>query len=321
MTGLHQPVMLNEVIDGLHIRPQGTYVDCTFGRGGHSQAILQQLNGQGRLIALDRDPQAIESAQSLIDTYPNFCIVHASFSELADVMRKLEIQSVDGILLDLGVSSPQIDNGERGFSFRFNGPLDMRMDTTRGTPVSDWLNHAEITDITEVIRDYGEERFAWKIANAIAQFRSHTPITTTQELADIVRSVVRRNPREPRGPDPATRTFQALRIYWNDELGELSTVLTQCLSLLAKQGRLAIISFHSLEDRIVKQFLQKNSKPEILPRKLPIRYAEQNHPDLRLIKNLQRPSEIEAQQNPRARSARLRVAERISERTADESLI
>ena len=297
----HIPVLLNEAVDALVQTASGCYVDGTFGRGGHSRAILGRLELGGRLIAFDKDPQAIACANAIEDT--RFSIRHESFTALA----ALPAHSVDGVLLDLGVSSPQIDTPERGFSFRHDGPLDMRMDTTRGVSVADWLATAKIEHIAEVIRDYGEERFATQIAKAIdARRQERGAITSTAELASIVAGAVKT--REP-GKDPATRTFQAFRIYINAELEELRQALESALTVLKPEGRLAVITFHSLEDRIVKQFMVQHSR-EVFDRRLPAAFAQAPVPmPLRDVVRL-RPSSDEVQQNPRARSAILRVAVR-----------
>jgi 16S rRNA (cytosine1402-N4)-methyltransferase len=298
---MHEPVLLSEAIEALAIDPQGAYLDGTFGRGGHSRAILERLGPQGRLIALDRDPQAEQAAQEIRDA--RFSFVRAPFSTLSRVLGSRVLQ---GMLFDLGVSSPQLDDPARGFSFRADGPLDMRMDPTQGESAAQWLARAEEQEIKEAIRDYGEERFAKQIAAAIVAARRSEPLVRTGQLADLVAKAVRT--REP-GQDPATRTFQALRIYVNRELEEVSLMLPQALAHLAPGGRLALISFHSLEDRIVKRFMQANARPEV-PRGLPLREAEMPQPALRLVARAQRASEQETRRNPRARSATLRVAER-----------
>ncbi|MCX7137235.1 MAG: 16S rRNA (cytosine(1402)-N(4))-methyltransferase RsmH, partial [Proteobacteria bacterium] len=249
--GSHTPVLLQAAVEGLRVRADGVYVDCTFGRGGHSREILARLGKGGRLIALDRDLAAIAAHGDIDDE--RLQLVHSSFSGLHDVLRERGIAQVDGILLDIGVSSPQLDDGTRGFSFRVDAPLDMRMDTSRGTTAAGWLASADEQEIREVIRNYGEERFAKQIAAAIVAARAGRPVATTRELAGIVAKAVRT--REP-GQDPATRTFQALRIHVNQELEELTRVLPQCVAALAPEGRLVVISFHSLEDRIVKRFLR-----------------------------------------------------------------
>jgi len=282
-------------------------VDCTFGRGGHSREILARLGARGRLLALDRDTDAVAAAAEIAD--PRFAIVHATFAQLAQVLPAQHIDRVNGILMDLGVSSPQLEEAARGFSFRLDGPLDMRMDVTRGLTVAEWLATASENQIGEVIRTYGEERFAQPIARAIVAARSRGALRTTRELAQIVAQAVR--PREP-GQDPATRTFQALRIFINQELEELSLALEQCLHALAAGGRLAVISFHSLEDRIVKRFMRGHSQPAPVPRGLAVKEADRAPPKLRLIGKAQRASAAEIAANPRARSAVLRIAERLA---------
>ncbi len=301
---MHQPVLLAEALDALAIRPEGTYVDGTFGRGGHSMQMLQRLGAQGRLVALDRDPEAASSAAAIRD--PRFRFVRSNFARLEAALEEAGAGRVNGMLFDLGVSSPQLDDPARGFSFRADGPLDMRMDPDCGPSAAEWLARAEQEEITEVIRDYGEERFAKQIAAAIVAARAREPILRTRQLADLVGQAVRT--REP-GKDPATRTFQALRIHVNRELEEVSLMLPQALARLAEGGRLAVISFHSLEDRIVKRFLQDASKAR-LPRRLPLRAAELPQPPLRIVGRAVRASDAETRRNPRARSAILRVAER-----------
>ncbi len=301
----HVSVLLSEAVDALAIRADGLYVDATFGRGGHSRAVLAQLGPQGRLIAFDRDPAAIAAGQAVGDA--RLTLVHSAFSALDDELARLGVQVVDGVLLDLGVSSPQLDDAARGMSFRFDAPLDMRMDTSRGQTVAEWLAEASVGQITEVIREYGEERFAHAIAKAIATARAGGAVATTGQLAALVEKAVRT--REP-GQHPATRTFQALRIFINQELEELSRVLPACVSRLRPGGRLAVISFHSLEDRIVKRFMRDESRPPVLPRRLPVRAADLPAPRLRLVGKAARPGEAEVAANPRARSAVLRVAER-----------
>jgi 16S rRNA (cytosine1402-N4)-methyltransferase len=295
----HLPVLAAEAIEALAVRPDGTYVDGTFGRGGHSRLILERLGPAGRLIALDRDPQAAQAARAIGD--PRFTFFKARFSELSMVPA-----GVQGMLFDLGVSSPQLDDPARGFSFRHDGPLDMRMDPETGMSAAEWLATAEEQEIRGVIRDYGEERFAKQIAAALVAARGREPVVRTRQLADLVAATVRT--REP-GQDPATRTFQALRIHLNRELEEVSLMLPQAAERLAPQGRLAVISFHSLEDRIVKHFMQGQARPQ-LPRRLPLRASEMPEPMLRLVGRAQRASPEETRRNPRARSATLRVAER-----------
>ena len=301
----HVTVLLNEAVEALAIHADGTYVDGTFGRGGHSRAVLERLGAQGRLIAFDRDPAAIAAGQALGDA--RLTLVHSAFGDLDAALEALGVVQVDGVLLDLGVSSPQLDDASRGMSFRFDAPLDMRMDTSRGQTVAEWLAEASVGQITEVIRDYGEERFAHAIAKAIAAARTGGAVATTGQLAAIVEKAVRT--REP-GQHPATRTFQALRIFINQELEELTRVLPACVARLTPGGRLAVISFHSLEDRIVKRFMRDESRPPVLPARLPIRAADLPPPRLRLIGKAVRPSAAEVEANPRSRSAVMRIAER-----------
>ena len=298
---MHQAVLAEEAMAALAIHPDGTYVDGTFGRGGHSRAILERLSPRGRLIAFDRDPDAEAAARAIAD--PRFSFHRTDFSSLA---RMLGGRLVQGMLFDLGVSSPQLDDAQRGFSFRRDGPLDMRMDPTRGVSAAEWLAMAEEQQIGEVLRDYGEERFAKQIAAAIVAARRREPLERTRQLADLVAKTVRT--REP-GQDPATRTFQALRIHVNRELEEVSLMLPQAAAHLAPGGRLAVISFHSLEDRLVKRFLQGLARRDV-PRGVPLRESEIPEPPLRLVGRAVRPSVEETRRNPRARSATLRVAER-----------
>ena len=296
----HTTVLLSEAVDALDIQPDGTYVDATFGRGGHTRLVLSKLSSHGRLIAFDKDPEAIQAAQQIND--PRFSIRHQGFADLGE----LPAASVDGVLMDLGVSSPQIDNPARGFSFRFEGPLDMRMDTTRGQSVAEWLAEAELQQIAEVIRDYGEERFAVQIAKAIvARRQERGSLASTSELAQLVADTVKT--REP-GQNPATRTFQAFRIFINAELEELQQALSATLHILRPGGRLAVISFHSLEDRIVKQFITQHAR-EVYDRRAP--FAAPKVMDLKAIDRI-KPSEQEVAANPRARSAILRIAERLA---------
>ena len=294
----HTTVLLSEAVDALDIKPDGTYVDATFGRGGHSRLILSRLSPQGRLITFDKDLDAIAAAEQIQD--PRFSIRHQGFTHLGE----LDAGSIDGVLMDLGVSSPQIDNPARGFSFRNDGPLDMRMDTTRGQSVSEWLAEAEVQHIAEVIREYGEERFALQIAKAIDARRQERGVpTSTGELAQLVADTVKT--REP-GKDPATRTFQAFRIFINAELEELQHALAASLSVLQPEGRLVVISFHSLEDRIVKQFIAEHSR-EVFDRRAP--FAAPKVMQLNALGRV-KPSEAEIAGNPRSRSAVMRVAER-----------
>jgi 16S rRNA (cytosine1402-N4)-methyltransferase len=298
---MHQPVLLSEAIEALAIRPDGVYVDATFGRGGHSREILARLGPAGRLIAFDRDPEAERAAHDIADARLRFH--RTPFSALASV---LAAEKAHGMLFDLGVSSPQLDDPQRGFSFRADGPLDMRMDPTQGESAAEWIARAEQQQIAEAIGDYGEERFAKQIAAAIVAARSREPLVRTRQLADLVAKAVRT--REP-GQDPATRTFQALRIYINRELEEVSLTLPQALAGLATGGRLAVISFHSLEDRIVKRFFQAQARPDV-PRRLPLRESEMPKPALKILGRAMRASDAETRRNSRARSAILRVAER-----------
>lgn len=304
-SGSHRPVLLAEAVDALNPRPDGVYVDATFGRGGHSRALLARLGPRGRLIALDRDPQAVAAGRALAD--PRLAVVHAAFSRLAQVLLEQRAPTVAGVLFDLGVSSPQLDDAARGFSFRLDGPLDMRMDTTHGPTVAEWLATVSERELGEVIRRHGEERFAKSVARAIVAARAREPIATTRQLAGIVAKAVRS--REP-GQDPATRTFQALRIHINQEHEELSLALTQSVAALGPGGRLVVISFHSLEDRAVKQFMRQASSAAHVPSRLPLRAAELPRPLLRLVGKPVRPGAAEVAHNPRARSAVMRVAER-----------
>ncbi len=307
-TGEHQAVMLAPAVEGLNVRADGIYVDGTFGRGGHSRGILQALGSKGRLIALDRDPDAIKAGAAIDD--PRFTLLHGWFGDLHTLLHSIGIEQVDGILLDLGVSSPQLDEAARGFSFRFDAPLDMRMDTSRGLTAAQWLAMADESELREVIKNHGEERFAKQIAAAIVAARAVGPITTTRQLAALVAHAV--PAREPR-QDPATRTFQALRIHLNQELEELSLVLPQCITLLKPGARLAVISFHSLEDRMVKRFMREAVAGAHVPARLPLRAHELPQPLMRLIGKAQRADDAEVARNPRSRSATLRVAEKVAD--------
>ncbi|MCC6535118.1 MAG: 16S rRNA (cytosine(1402)-N(4))-methyltransferase RsmH [Burkholderiales bacterium] len=302
----HTPVLLDEAIAALNVRANGTYVDCTFGRGGHSRALLRRLDATGRLIALDRDPAAVRAGKDIVDE--RFTIVHAAFGLLGEVLRARGALRVDGVLLDLGMSSAQIEQPERGFSFRRDGPLDMRMDTSEGETVAEWLARAAEREIGEVIGRHGEERFAKQIAAAIVAARARRAITSTQQLAAIVATAVRT--REA-GQDPATRTFQALRIHINQELAQLSLALPQALAALSPGGRLVVISFHSLEDRIVKQFMRENAQRDRMPRGVPVRQRDLPPAPLGIMGKPVRPSPAETAANPRARSAVMRVAQRL----------
>ena len=306
MNNIHRPVLLAEavtaMISGPSFQPNSAVIiDGTFGRGGHAQALLDTLGKEIRLIAFDKDPEAIAKAQTLRD--PRLQIIHSSF---ANMEQYLQSESVDAVLLDLGISSPQIDTPERGFSFRFEGPLDMRMDTTRGISAQEWLVSAAVDEIAQVIKTFGEERFATTIARAIVKQREEgRPVQTTKGLAELIASVVKT--REP-GQDPATRTFQAIRIFINQELTDLEKGLAAALKVLKAGGRLVVISFHSLEDRIVKQFMQAHAQVSI-PRELPIRAKDLPQGDLEIIARI-KPSATEVYENPRARSAVMRVAQK-----------
>ena len=302
----HTSVLLAEAVDAVALRPDGVYVDGTFGRGGHSRALLARLAPAGRLIGFDKDPEAVAEGLRLAAADPRFAIVHESFADMVSALRARGIAQVDGVLLDLGVSSPQIDNPERGFSFRFDAPLDMRMDTTRGETAADFLAGASERRIAEVIRDYGEERFAVQIAKALVACREGGgTVRSTFELSQIVARAVKT--REP-GQNPATRTFQAIRIFVNAELEELEQGLSAVLGLLAPGGRLAVISFHSLEDRIVKTFIARESREVVNPRAPSLYLAPKA---MRLVAlGRTKPSEAEVRANARSRSATLRVAER-----------
>ncbi|WP_420473058.1 16S rRNA (cytosine(1402)-N(4))-methyltransferase RsmH [Noviherbaspirillum sp. ST9] len=304
----HRTVLLEEAVDSLQIdgdRANGVFVDGTFGRGGHSRRILDRLGPNGRLIAFDKDPQAIAVAQAISDK--RFEIVHDSFATMGQALTSRGVMQVDGILLDLGISSPQVDEAARGFSFRLDGPLDMRMDTTRGMSAAEWLATESEQTIGKVIKEYGEERFAFQIAKAIVARRAIQPISGTRQLAEIVAHAVK---TREKGKDPATRTFQAIRIYINQELEELEVGLNAAFDKLAPHGRLAVISFHSLEDRIVKRYLASKAKVQQPDRRLPIRAADLPQPELKLLAKM-KPSDAEIAANPRARSAIMRVAERI----------
>ena len=303
----HITVLLNEAVDALAVCEDGIYVDGTFGRGGHSRLILSRLGSQGRLIVFDKDPQAIEAAQKLAEQDGRVTVVHAGFSSFQTTLDKLGIEEIDGALFDLGISSPQIDDGARGFSFRFDAPLDMRMDPTRGMSAAEWIATASEQDLHEVIKNYGEERFSRQIARAIVAQRTESPIDTTRKLAQLVAQNVR---TRERGQDPATRTFQAVRIFINRELEEVEAVLPQVIGRLKQGGRLAVIAFHSLEDRIVKQFVKKYSQHPPLPRWAAVKEADLPLPPLKAVGKAIKPGVEETASNPRARSAVLRVAER-----------
>ena len=305
----HISVLLAEAIDGLHIDPDGCYIDCTFGRGGHSSLILSKLSSKGRLIAIDRDPSAIAAAEKFKGD-KRFLIEHQGFAHLADIAQQHKLTGkVDGILLDLGVSSPQLDEAERGFSFMKDGPLDMRMDTTRGQTAAQWLAVADVEDITWVLRTFGEEKHAWRIANAIVDAREETPLTRTSQLAKLIKTTA---PQREINKHPATRSFQAIRMYINSELEQIEKVLAASLSVLKEDGRLVVISFHSLEDRLVKQFMKKHSQGKKVPRGLPISEVELNKgKKLALVGRKLKPSKSEVEENVRSRSSVLRIAKRL----------
>ena len=303
----HQSVLLDEALAGLAVRDDGICVDGTYGRGGHSAEILRGLGPHGHLLALDQDPDAIADGRARFAGEPRFEIEQTGFAMMENSIAKRHWQGrIDGILLDLGVSSPQLDDASRGFSFLRDGPLDMRMDPTSGESAADWLAHASEQEIISVLRTYGEERFARRIAAAIVANRSQSPLQTTAALASLIEQAVPR--REP-GKHPATRSFQAIRIYVNRELEQLTEVLPQCLQALAPGGRMVVISFHSLEDRIVKRFMRDHSRPPMIPREIPVT-ADQMHTPMRLVGKAQRAGRAELAGNPRARSAVLRVAQK-----------
>jgi len=306
---LHRPVLLEESLEALAITPDGFYVDGTFGRGGHARMILARLSPAGRLLALDKDPEAVAAGGELARGDPRFSIVHAGFSQIGEIVRQVgALGSIRGLLLDLGVSSPQLDQPRRGFGFSADGPLDMRMNPEAGETAGEWLARVSEEELTRVLREYGEERFARRIARAIVRARATGPVTSTRRLAEIVAAV---SPsREPR-KHPATRTFQAIRIRVNRELDELSACLASVCDLLAVGGRLVVISFHSLEDRIVKRFIRDQARGERFPQGVPVR-ARDIRPCLRPFGKSVRPSSAEVERNPRARSAVLRAAERIA---------
>ena len=310
----HRTVLLDEAVDALDLdglRADGVYIDGTFGRGGHSRLILSRLGPQGRLFAFDKDLQAIATAAQIAD--PRFEIVHDSFATMQSALAARGVHQVDGILLDLGISSPQVDDAARGFSFRNDGPLDMRMDTTRGISAADWLATETEQQLERVIRDYGEERFAFQIAKAIVARRTVEPISSTRQLAGIVAGAVK---TREKGKDPATRTFQAIRIFINKELEDLEAGLSAAYAMLAPGARMVVISFHSLEDRMVKQFLASKVKVEQPDRRLPIRAVDLPQPLMKLVSKM-KPSDGEVEGNPRSRSAVMRVALRLPEPPRD----
>lgn len=304
----HQPVLLAEVLTGLSIKPDGIYVDGTFGRGGHAGAILAVLGPEGRLLAMDRDPQAIRSAEQQFGDDPRFEIEQGAFTMLSNMIAQRQLQGrVNGLLLDLGVSSPQLDDASRGFSFSEDGPLDMRMDPASGSSAAKWLETASESEISRVLKTFGEERFSRRIARSIVATRQETPLQTTRQLAELVAAAV---PVRERNKHPATRSFQAIRIFINSELDEIAAVLDQVIEVLAPQGRLAVISFHSLEDRIVKRFIRDEYRGEQAPPEFPLAGMDYV-PRLKPVGKAIRASEAELNDNPRARSAVLRVAERL----------
>jgi 16S rRNA (cytosine1402-N4)-methyltransferase len=305
----HRPVLLEESLEALAINPDGIYLDGTFGRGGHALALLSRLGPAGRLLALDRDPEAVAAGEALLRDEPRLVLERASFSRVGDVAaRRGLLGHVSGLLLDLGVSSPQLDEPRRGFSFLADGPLDMRMDIGQGQTAAQWLAQAGEREIARVLREYGEERFAGRIARAIVRARARAPLTGTRRLAEIVASA---SPSREPGRHPATRTFQAIRIHINRELDEVRGCLASVCDLLAAGGRLVVISFHSLEDRIVKRFIRDEARGEQFPRGVPVT-ARQTHARLRAVGKPVRPSSAEVEANPRSRSAVMRVAERLA---------
>ena len=310
-TAGHTSVMVKEVVEALNIRPDGTYVDATFGRGGHTRAILECLGPAGRVLAIDRDPDACRYGHEVFANEPRMLLVQARFSDLAEIIEREGLrQRITGMVFDLGVSSPQLDHASRGFSFQKQGPLDMRMDFSTGETVADWLSAVEEAELVRVLRELGEERYAKRIARAVVGARGHVPLTTTTELAALISQCV---PTAEPGKHPATRTFQALRIKVNGELDELDVILSQIESLLSVNGRLVVISFHSLEDRRVKHFFRRCARGDRYPPDLPIT-RDQIRPTLRLVGKLLRPTREEVDLNPRARSAVMRVAERTAEK-------
>ncbi len=305
----HRSVLLDAAIEGLNIKADGVYVDGTFGRGGHSAAILEQLGPRGRLFGFDKDPQAVAVAKQRFGEDPRFSITHGSFVMMAEVVEREGLMGqVDGVLLDLGVSSPQLDDATRGFSFMQEGPLDMRMNSEVGESAAQWLARAEEREIADVLWQYGEEKFSRRIARAVVERRQEAPLTTTREFAELIEQAV---PRREKHKHPATRSFQAVRIFVNRELGDLEDCLVRVPRMLAAGGRLVVISFHSLEDRIVKRFMRREAQGRALPKGLPV-MGEPEGRTLKLVGKAQRPEEAEVAENPRARSAVLRIAERLA---------
>ena len=303
---VHTPVLLDEVLHGLEIRPDGTYVDCTYGRGGHSQAILEKLGSRGKLFVFDKDPEAIKYAQCLAADEPRLQFFHRSFARLYDSLNQAGL--VDGILFDLGISSPQLEEADRGFSFNRDGYLDMRMDPASGISAADWINQATQDEIAHVLKVYGEEKFARRISRAIVEARTSRIISKTGELAELIVSAI---PVRERKKHPATRSFQAIRIFINHELEEITEGLNQAFELLRVNGRLLVISFHSLEDRIVKRFMRKHANSDPYPKDIPI-IAEKLRPRLKIVGKAIKPGPAEVSANPRSRSAVLRVAEKLA---------
>lgn len=303
----HIPVLLRETLQALNIQTSGLYIDATYGRGGHTKAILEQLDSDGCLVAMDRDPEAVRNARSVLRQDPRCHVVHGTLHTIDTHIEALRLnRKANGVLADLGVSSPQFDDPQRGFSFNADGPLDMRMDTTAGLDAGSWLSRVEEAELSAVLKEYGEERYARRIARAVVELRQTEPLTRTRQLADLVSAVV---PSRERNKHPATRTFQAIRMRINAELDQLSVFLPKAVKLLADRGRLAVISFHSLEDRMVKRFIREQARGETYPAQVPIT-AAQVKPLLRVVGKPRRPSPQEIEHNPRARSAVLRVAER-----------
>ncbi len=304
----HYSVLLEESMNALNIQQDGYYIDGTFGRGGHATAILEKLNEDGKLLVVDKDPDAIHHAEKIFKDDSRVSIKHGSFKALKEYAQELNwIGKVNGVLLDLGVSSPQLDNAERGFSFKADGLLDMRMDTTSGLSAAQWLEKASEQEIAKVLKEFGEERFAKRIARAIVAERDISAITTTSRLSKIVAEA---NPKWEKGKDPATRSFQAIRIFINNELGDLELILDSILELLAPEGRLVIISFHSLEDRMVKRFFKKQAKGDDFPKGLPVTVS-QLHPNVKIIGKAIKAGKQELEKNIRSRSAVMRIAEKL----------
>ncbi len=304
---LHIPVLMREAVDALNIRDGGVYVDATLGRAGHARQIAQRMGDDGKLIAFDRDPRAIELGRDVFKGDKRVAVIHSEFSRMAELLSdNVGIEHVDGILMDLGVSSPQLDQAERGFSFMRDGELDMRMDTTKGESAAEWLARVEERDLMMVLFDLGEEKFARRIARAIVAARDETKLESTLQLASIISDAT---PKKDKNKHPATRSFQAIRLYVNQELSQVSQTLPQAVQLLREGGRLAVISFHSLEDRIVKRFMRELSTPDLPPKNIPVTKEAYLTP-LTLLSRAVKPSKQEVQENPRSRSSVLRIAER-----------